>query len=190
MSVSATEIRKGSVISEGGQLYLVADFQHVTKGNWRGYFQLTVRNLATGTSSERRCRSTDKVELAALESTELEYLYPEGDTFCFMDTTHYEQYILDKGTVENIVPYLRMNDKIRAQVFQGKPVVLELPASVVLKVVDSEPGVRGNSATNIFKPAKLETGLTVKVPLFVEPGEHVKIDTRTGQFLERANAPI
>ena len=92
MSVSATEIRKGSVISEDGQLLLVADFQHVTKGNWRGYFQTTVRNLATGTPSERRFRPTDKVELAQLESTELEYLYPDGERFCFMDIMTYHQY--------------------------------------------------------------------------------------------------
>ncbi len=186
---AANDIRKGAVLMEGNDLFLVLDCQHRTPGNLRAFVQATLRNIKTGISHDRRMRSTDKVEFAELETREMEYLYPEGENYCFMDTETYDQMFVQKDLVASSIPYLRLNDKVKMQMHQGKPVTIDLPASVILKVAESEPGVRGNTATNVFKPAKLETGLEVKVPLFVNPGEYVKIDTRTGEFIERANAP-
>lgn len=186
---AANDIRKGAVLMEGNDLFLVVSCEHRTPGNLRAFVQVNLRNLKTGIAHDRRMRSTDKVEFAELETREMEYLYPEGENFCFMDTETYDQTFVPKDLVGDSIPYLRLNDKVKMQMHQGKPVTIDLPASVVLKVVESEPGVRGNTATNVFKPAKLETGLTVKVPLFVNPGEHVKVDTRSGEFIERANAP-
>lgn len=185
----ATDIRAGMVITEGNDLFVVTKYYHRTPGNLRGFIQASLKNLKTGATVERRLRPGDKVEIASLESRELEYLYPQGDAFCFMDTETYEQFFIEKDLVGESIPYLRLNDRVRAQVYEGKPVSVELPASVVLKIVETEPGVRGDSATNVFKSAKLETGLTVKVPLFVNQGEHVKVDTRSGEFLERADQP-
>lgn len=186
---SANDLRKGAVIREGNDLFLVLSCEHRTPGNKRAFVQATLRNLRTGLSHDQRYPSTDRVEFAELETREMEYLYPEGDNFCFMDTESYDQIFVEKDLVADALPYLRLNDKIKMQMHEGKPVVVDLPASVVLKVVEAEPGVRGNTATNVFKPATLETGLVVKVPLFVNPGEHVKVDTRSGEFIERANAP-
>lgn len=186
---TATDLRKGTVITEEGELFVVLDCHHRTPGNKRGFMQVTFRNLRTGLSLDRKIPSDDKVEIAHLEPREMEYLYAEGDHHCFMDTKTYDQVLLDAESVKDQIPYLRHNDRVRVMTFDGKPVSIELPASVVLQVVETEPGVRGNSATNVFKPAKLETGLVVKVPLFLNPGEHVKVDTRSGEFLERANKP-
>lgn len=187
MQLSATEIRKGSVIIHEGSLVLVMEYNHHTPGNLRAVIHAKLKNLKTGGTYNQRFSSSDRVEIAHLDPREMEYLYPEGDAFVFMDTTSYDQVTLLKEDVGHAMQYLKLNDKVQVAFHEDKPVTVTLPASVVLTVKETEPGAKGNSVTNIYKPAVLETGLEVKVPLFVEKGQRVKVDTRTGEYLDRVN---
>ena len=144
-----------------------------------------VRAWKQGNTVQRRFRSSDKLETVFLESKVMEYLYKQGDSYCFMDTESYEQVMLPAELVEDSMPYVALNSQVRVAFYDGKPLSVDLPASVALKVVETEPGARGNTVTNVFKPAKLETGLVVKVPLFMNIGDKVKVDTRTGEFISR-----
>lgn len=187
MQLSATEIRKGSVIVHEGELCLVTEYHHHTPGNLRAVIHTKLKKLKTGSSYQQRFSSSDRVEIAHLDAREMEYLYPEGDRYVFMDTTSYEQVSLSKEDMGDAMSYVKLNDRVQLVFHDERPVTVQLPSSVTLAVTDTEPGTKGNTVTNVFKPARLETGISVKVPLFVEKGQRIKIDTRTGEYLDRAN---
>lgn len=183
--LSATEIKRGTVIKMDGELYLVVDYQHVTPGNWRGMVQAKLKSMKQGSIVQKRFRSTDKLEDVFLEHRTMEYLYKDGENYCFMDTENYEQVLLPKEAVEDAMPYMTLNSQAKIAFYEGKALSVELPTSVSLKIVETDPGMKGDTVVNVYKPAKLETGLVVKVPLFINNGEVIKVDTRTGEFLGR-----
>ena len=184
--INATDIRKGLIIQVDGELYSVSNFDHITPGKGRAHVQVYMKSLKQGNVIQKRFRSMDKVEDVFLEHREMEYLYQDGEDYCFMDTESYEQITLSKDIVGDSIPFIPLNMKVEISFYENKPVSVTLPASVVLKIVNTDPGVKGNTVTNVFKPATLETGLVVKVPLFVNNEESIKVDTRTGEFLSRA----
>jgi elongation factor P len=146
-----------------------------------------MRNLRTGALIDHRFRSEDTIEKANLDEIEMQYLYSDGDSYFFMNTQNYEQIGLHKSVIEDRASYLVPEVVIKVQLFEGRPVDIELPATVDLKVVETEPGIKGASATNVTKLAKLETGLTVQVPPFIDEGEVIRVDTSEGKYLERAS---
>ena len=184
--INATDIRKGLIIKIDGELFSVSDFQHVTPGKGRAHMQVSIKSLKQGNVTQKRFRSTDKVEDVFLEHIDMEYLYKDGEDFCFMNTENYEQVLLTKEVLGDTMLYITPNSKIKVSFYEGNAVGIELPASVTLKIIETDPGTKGDTVTNVFKPAKLETGHIIKVPLFINPGELVKVDTRTSQFLGRA----
>jgi elongation factor P len=147
-----------------------------------------MRNLRSGALIDHRFRSEDTVEKANLDEVEMQYLYSDGDSYYFMNTQNYEQIGLHKSVIEDRASYLVPDVVIKVQLFEGRPVDIELPATVDLKVVETEPGIKGASATNVTKAAKLETGLTVQVPPFIGEGEVIRVDTAEGKYLERATS--
>lgn len=186
MAISATQIRKGMIIQIDDDLYRVHDFQHVTPGKGQAVMQTRLRNLRTGSLVEQRFRSAASVERVHLEPREVEYLYQEGDHYVFMDTETYEQIRLGRGALEDALPYLLPNTQLKVEFFEGEPITVELPGQVELEVTDTEPALKGATASASTKPATLETGLVVQVPPFIEIGEKVRVDTQTGEYLERA----
>ena len=186
-TVQATKLRPGMVIQFEGGLYSVFSLYHRTPGNKRGFVQTKLRNLKNGAMIEHRFSSETFVERAYLEEKEVEYLYQEGDGFTFMDTATYEQYTLSKEVLGDTVGYLAPNLQLKVEFFDGKTIGVELPAAVDLKVVETEPGIKGASVSNVTKPAQLETGITVQVPPFVNAGDVIRVDTTDGTYLERAH---
>lgn len=184
--VNATQLKAGMVILFNGDLCRVMKLLHITPGNWRGMVQTTLRNLKTGAKLEHRFRSEDKVETAYLEQHEMEYLYNDGSFYHFMNTETFEQTQLDEETLGDAIHYLVPNIKLEVEFHEGQPVGVELPKAVDLKVMETDPSMKGATATGSPKPAKLETGLVVQVPQFVEAGEVIRVDTATGAYLERA----
>jgi elongation factor P len=184
--ISATQIRRGMVIKLDNDLFTVMTVQHITPGNWRGMVQTKLRNLRSGKQSERRFRSEESVERITLDSHELEYLYSDGNDYHFMNMETYEQVTLGEDLLGDNVYYLISNTKVEAQFYEGSPISVELPSTVDLVVVDTEPGVRSATVTNVTKAAKLETGLVVQVPQFISTGERIRIDTTEGKYLQRA----
>ena len=185
--INATDIRKGIVIRMDGELFVVLDREHVTPGNWRAMVQTEMRSLRSGNKTQKRFRSNDQVDEVYVETRNFEYLYPEADTYVFMDTETYDQIPVPNDVVGNDINYLPENSVVKGTLIEGKIVSIELPTSVVLEIIEAEPGVKGDSRTNIFKNAKVSTGFNVKVPLFMKVGDRIKIDTRTGDFVERVN---
>ncbi len=185
-TVQATRLRPGMVIQHEGNLYAVFSLTHRTPGNKRGFVQARLRNLKSGAMVEHRFSSETFVERAFLDEKEVEYLYQEGNLYTFMDTTTYEQYHLNGETLGDTVGYLTANCRLKVEFFDGQPIGVELPPSVELKVVETEPGIKGASATNVMKPARMETGITVQVPPFISAGETIRVDTADGSYLERA----
>ena len=185
--MNATDIRKGAVLNIDGELFVVTDFQHITPGKGQALMQTKLKSITAGNTINKRFRSTDRVEAATLETRVMEYLYQDGDSYVFMDVNTYDQVHLSEDLVGEQMVFVPPNQQVRVKFHEGNPFAVDLPASVVLEVTQTDPGHKGNSATNVFKPATLETGLVVKVPLFLSQGEKIKIDTRTGEFLERAN---
>ena len=183
----ATEIKRGRVLKMDGDLWNVLESQHVTPGNWRGMVQVVMKNLRTGAKKAHRFGSTEIVETAFLDKKVMQYLYKDPAGYCFMDTGNYEQMILTDDEVGDAKGYLRENDEVQITFHEGLPIGLELPPSVVLTVKETTPGSKGDTVSNVFKPATLETGIVVKVPLFIVEGEKVRIDTRTGEFQGREN---
>lgn len=184
--ISATSLRRGMVIRKDGELFSVFSFTHLTPGNKRGFVQSKLRNLRTGALIDHRFRSVDTVERVALEQQEMEYLYKDGADYVFMNTTTYEQVHLGENLLGNSTLYLVPNITIRVEFHQQTPVGIQLPTTVDLEVVETEPGLKSATASSVNKPAKLETGLVVQVPPFVNAGEKVRVDTNSGDYLERA----
>ena len=186
-SINYSQVRKGMVIvGDDGQLYAVIDRDLNTPGNWRAILNLKLKNLKTGAVTPRRFKPEDKVELAYLDKRPMQYLYQEGDGYVFMDKETYDQTTLSKEWVGDQILYLKENDDANVTFYDGKPLSLELPAVVELKVVETEPSVKGATAAAQHKPAVLETGLKITVPPFVGEGEVLQVDTRTGEYLSRA----
>jgi elongation factor P len=184
--IQATQIRPGMVILFEKELYRVLSVHHVTPGNWRGMVQTKLRNLKTGSNYEHRFRSEDRVEQGNLEQHEMEYLYASGDEYVFMNTETYDQVHLHPEVLGDAVYYLTPNCRLQVDFHDGNPVAIELPLTVDLKVVETEPGLKGATVTNQMKPAKTETGLIVQVPPFIDVGEKIRVDTSDGKYLERA----
>jgi elongation factor P len=186
-SIEYSQVRKGMVIvGDGGQLYAVVDRDLNTPGNWRAILQLKLKNLKTGAITMSRVRPQDKVEQAYLDRRPMQYLYQEGDSYVFMDKENYDQINLHKEWVGDQILYLKENDDAAVVFYEGRPISLELPQTVELKVTETEPSVKGATAAAQYKPATLETGLKLTVPAFIAAGEVIAIDTRTGEYLSRA----
>jgi elongation factor P len=186
-SINYSQVRKGMVIlGEDGQLYSVVDRDLNTPGNWRAILQLKLKNLKTGAVTMNRVRPEDKVEQAYLDKRAMQYLYQEGDEFVFMDKETYDQIHLNRDWVGDLILFIKENDDCQVTFHEGKPISIEPPATVELKVVDTEPSVRGATAAAQYKPATLETGLKLQVPPFINVGEVIQVDTRTGEYLGRA----
>lgn len=183
--ISATQIRVGMVILHEGELYRVLKIDHITQGNKRGKVQTDLRNIKTGLKAEYRFRSEDTVEKAVFTEKEMEYLYSEGDFYIFMDSVNYEQTQLSKDELGNAIHYLQPNTKVMVEFYEEKAIGVELPATMNLKISDTEPPMKGATASGGAKPATLENGLNIKVPRFIETGDLVKVDTSTNQYVER-----
>lgn len=183
--MNASEIRKGIVIMYNGAPHRVLEFQHRTPGNLRAFVQARIRNVKTGLATEVRFSSTESVERVTLEQHKMQYLYKEGDSYHFMNTETYDQIELSAETLGDNVYYLVDGTEIEVETFDEEPIGIKPPAIIELTVVETQPEMRGATASNSPKPATLETGLTVTVPPFVKEGERVRVDTSTGQYLER-----
>jgi len=189
MSLKATELRKGAVIiGQNGELLLITDYEHRTPGNWRAVIHMKVKNLQTGQMGSLRPASGDSFETAYLDRRKCEYLYKEGNgDHVFMDSETYEQFPLPESLVGATMGFVRENTIVEVTFHEKNPVGVVLPPTVVLEVTESEPAVKGNTATNVKKDAVMETGLKVKVPMHVAVGDKIKIGTAEGDFQGRDN---
>jgi elongation factor P len=183
---AANDLRKGMAVRYHGDVAVVLDVQHRTPGNLRAFVQATLRSIRTGKSSNVRFSSTETVELVDVNRRKLEYSYKDQDGYVFMDPETYETETLSTDLINESAAYLTENLAVEVLYAEGKPVEIDLPSSVMLKVVESAEGIRGDSANNVQKPARLETGKTIQVPLFIKEGEVIRVDTRTGGYMGRA----
>jgi elongation factor P len=183
---TANDIRKGMAIKYNGELCVVLETQHRTPGNLRAFVQATVRQLKSGKSSTMRWSSTEQIEVIPMTTRRLEFSYQDQSGYNFMDPHTYETVTLQDDVVGDAKQYLVENVPVTVMYTEERPVQIELPPTVNLKVTHAAEGVRGDTATNVTKPAQLENGMTVNVPLFIKEGETVKVDTRTGQYVSRA----
>jgi elongation factor P len=184
--ISSTQMRPGMVIKFNNELFSIFSVNHRTPGNLRGFVQAKMRNLRNGSMIEHRFSSEDRVERAMLDEQEMEYLYDDGEYFYFMNTADYEQMHLTKEILGDAVSYLIPQLHVNVEFYEGKPISVELPATVDMTVVETEPGIKGASVSNVTKPAKLETGLVVQVPAFITEGEKIRVNTAEGTYQERA----
>lgn len=183
--IDTGELRKGIIIEYEGALQRIIEYQHVKQGRGSAFVRLTMRNLRTGSTTQQTFQAGSKFPLVRLERQRAQYLYPEDERYNFMDIDSFEQFSLDKETLGNALNYIKEQDTIDLLTYQGEPIDIEIPITVNLTVTQTDPGLRGDTATGGTKPATLETGVTVNVPLFVNEGDTLKVDTRTGQYLER-----
>ncbi|NLA05833.1 MAG: elongation factor P [Firmicutes bacterium] len=183
--ISTNDFHTGLTFEMEGDLYEVVDFQHVKPGKGAAFVRSKIKNLKSGAVTEKTFRAGEKVKRAHLERKEMSYLYRSGDEFCLMDLTSYEQINLSKEQMESAVKYLKENDTLTVVNYEGKVIAVELPLTVELAVVETEPGVKGDTASGGNKPAVVETGLSVQVPLFISVGDVLRIDTRSGAYIER-----
>ena len=186
MSVSTNDLKNGMALALPDALVTVVEFQHVKPGKGGAFVRTKLKNVRSGAVVEKTFRADEKVPLAIIDKREMQYLYREGDALVFMDNESYEQIHVDMSELGQAVSYLKEGDRAILPMFQSSVVGVELPAAVELTVADTEPGVQGDRVSGARKQATLETGLVVQVPLFVEAGETVKVDTRTGEYLARA----
>ena len=185
--ISAGDFRKGITLEMENGIWTIVDFQHVKPGKGAAFVRTKIKNIVTGAVLERTFNPTDKFPRAHIETKEMEYLYNDGELYYFMDLETYEQLPLNKEAVEDAIPYVKENTNVTVRFFKGAPFSVEPPNFVVLEVTNTEPGFKGDTASsNVTKPATVETGLTVQVPLFVEIGDKIRIDTRVGEYMERA----
>jgi len=186
MLIPATQLRVGMIVQHQNDLWRVMNVVHVTPGNWRGMVQTKLRNLRSGSQTEYRFRSEDKAERVTLEQHDMEYLYESDGQYHFMNTENYEQIALDAEILGNAVNYLIPNSRIEIELYDGKPMGVNLPKTMDLKVVETTPGLKTATVTNVLKPAKTETGLVVGVPNFIGEGDVIRVDTESGEYLSRA----
>ncbi len=183
---AANDIRKGQVIKFNGEPHLVMETQHRTPGNLRAFVQMKMRNLRYGKSLDQRFNSTDTVEVLSTDKRMLEFSYADRDTYAFIDPESYETVELTANLVGEAKNYLTANGKVEVLFVDDKPITIDLPSAVALKITESADGIKGDTASNVQKPAKLETGLVIQVPLFVKEGEIVRVSTADGSYLGRA----
>ncbi|HWQ54040.1 MAG TPA: elongation factor P [Bryobacteraceae bacterium] len=184
--LSATQLRPGMVVKFNKELFSVFSVNHRTPGNLRGFVQAKMRNLRSGNMIEHRFSSEDRVERAVMDEQEFEYLYDDGEYYYFMNTETFDQMHLTKDILGDGVNYLIPQLRVKVEFHEGKPMGVELPATVDLTVTETEPGLRGATVSNVTKPATLETGLVVQVPPFIVTGEKIKVNTAEGTYQERA----
>src|SRR4051794_39090241 len=184
--MQATQIRPGMVIKYNNELYSIFSMVHRTPGNLRAFVQVRMRNLRNGSMMDNRFSSTDSIDRAILDEQEMEYLYDDGDSYYFMHTETFEQINLSKDLLGDATDYLIPNLKVKVEFYEGKPMSVELPASVEMTVMETEPGLKGASVSNVSKPAKMETGLVVQVPPFINEGQKIRVSTSEGTYQERA----
>lgn len=183
---SANDLRKGMAIDYNGDICVVLDTQHRTPGNLRAFVQATLRSIRTGKSSDVRFSSTQRIEVVPMLTRKMEFSYKDGGDFVFTDPETYETVNITPELLGEDAHYLTENATVTVTFVEGKAVTVELPASVVLTVTDAPEGIRGDSANNVMKAVTMETGLIVQAPLFIKTGEKIKIDSRTGKYIERA----
>lgn len=187
MAIPATQIRRGTVVLMDGDPCRVIEFRHHTPGNLRALVQTKLRNLRTGVMFEHRFRAADQVEVASLETHELQYLYSDGLHYHFMNQATYEMLELDDEALGDAAQWLTPNLVIQAEFYDGRPIGIQLPNVLELTVAETEPGVRGDTKTSVMKPAKLENGVVVQVPAFIDVGEAIRVDPREGKYLGRVS---
>ena len=184
--INATQLKIGNIVMYNKEPHRITKLLHITPGNWRGMVQTKLRNLRSGANAEVRFRSEDEVEKMNLDTKQMQYLYHDQHGYHFMDTETYDQIALADGDLGETMSYVVPEAMISMEWIEGKPVGIDLPSAVDLKVVDTAPGIKGATASAQRKPATLETGLVVQVPSFIEEGEVVRISTIDGNYLERA----
>ncbi|MCI6011796.1 MAG: elongation factor P [Firmicutes bacterium] len=184
--ISASDFRKGITFEINGEPHVVLDFQHVKPGKGAAFVRTKYKNILTGATREEAFNPEDKFPKAHIETRRMQYLYNDGDLYYFMDPETYDQIPLPYEQVEDAIKFMRENDEATIKFYKGNAFLVEADNFVNLKVIETEPGVKGNTATNVTKAATVETGAVVQVPIFIEEGEMIQIDTRTGEYLGRA----
>lgn len=184
--ISAGDFRNGLTFEMDGQLCQVIEFQHVKPGKGAAFVRVKVKNIITGSTTEKTFNPNDKYEKARIEKREMQYLYSDGELFYFMDTETYEQQPLNKSQLGDALKFVKESDTVEVLSHNDKVFGVEPPFFVVLEITETEPGYAGNTAQGANKPATVETGATIKVPLFINIGDKVRVDTRTGDYMERA----
>lgn len=184
--MKASELKRGMVVKDGSGFYVVVEIEHRTPGNLRAIYQTTLKNLLTAKLINKRYSPSDSVEKADLESKKFQYLFRDHSGFHFMDMSTYETVVMREDMVGEVKAYLKENLEVNIDYYEHRPIAIELPTSVALKVTESAPGIRGDTSGKTVKKASLETGLEVNVPLFINEGDVVIVDTRTGEYLGRA----
>ncbi len=186
-SIDVNQISKGMKLEIDGDPYEIVDYQHVKPGKGQAFARIKLKNLRTGNVMERTYKVGEKLELADFEEREMEYIYNDGDFYYFMDTKTYEQVGIAAQSLGDKAKFLKENTPVMVQFYKGEAISVKLPKSIVLKVVDTEPGFKGDTVSNVTKPATLETGAVVQVPTFINVGDHIKVNPETGQYIERVN---
>ena len=181
--IYASDFRKGMTFEINGEPHVVVDFQHVKPGKGAAFVRTKYKNILTGATREEAFNPDDKFPKAHIETRKIQYLYNDGELFYFMDPETFDQIPLSADQVEEAMKYLRENDEATIKFYKGSPFLVEAPNFVDLVVIETEPGVKGNTATNVTKAATVETGAIIQVPIFIESGEKIQIDTRTGEYL-------
>lgn len=183
--ISTSDFRNGLTILLDGEIYSIVEFQHVKPGKGSAFVRTKLKNLKTGSTTEKTFRAGEKVERAQLDRREMQYLYNSGDDYFFMDNETYEQLTISKEQLGDSILYLKENMSIEVLLYEGQILGIDLPNSVELAVVATDPGIKGDTASGGSKPATMETGLVIQVPFFVNVGDVLRIDTRTGEYIER-----
>ena len=183
--IMAGDFRKGVTVEIDGVVWSIADFQHVKPGKGAAFVRTRLKNVMTGAVLERTFSPTDKYPLAHIETKDMEYLYSDGELYYFMDVETYEQIPLNFEQVEDAIDFIKENDQVKMRFYKGSAFSVEAPSFVELKVTETEPGFKGDTATGTTKPAVVETGYHIAVPLFVNEGDVIRIDTRTGEYMSR-----
>ena len=183
--ITAGDFKKGITVEWDGGVWNIVDFQHVKPGKGAAFVRTKIKNIMTGAVVERSFNPTDKMPKAIIETKEMQYVYNDGELYYFMDIETYDQMPLNHDQVEDAIPFVKEGTNVTMRFFKGQAFSVEAPNFVTLEVTDTEPGFKGDTASNTYKPATMETGLTLQVPLFCNIGELIRIDTRTGEYMER-----
>ncbi len=186
MLIQATQLRAGMVLEYNKDLWRVMNVTHITPGNWRGMVQTKLRNIKTGSQTENRFRSEDRVERVILSQHKMQFLYQDGEDYHFMNTETYDQITMPKELLEDVIGFLTPNLEVEVEFYESTPLNVTLPKTVSLKVVQTDPGMKSAAVTNTLKPATLETGLVIQVPHFVAEGDTITINTETREYLSRS----
>jgi len=186
-SIEVNQISRGMKLEIDGEPYEIIDYEHVKPGKGQAFARIKLKNLVTGNVIEKTYKVGEKLNLADFEEREMQYIYNDGDFYYFMDKKTYDQVGVPAHSIEDKVKFLKEEMVCYVQFYKGQPINIKLPKTVVLEVIDTEPGHKGDTVTNVTKPAKVETGAIIQVPLFINVGDKIKIDTETGQYLERVN---